>query len=674
MRLPRAIGLLFVCALASCTATTKTEGAKEGADPSMSSSSGHTAREVGSLVIDGVPEIPAALTERLRRYQNVRSAMLFGWLDDGLLIGTRFAETTQVHRVDAPLGMRRQLTFATEPILEAWPSPRGDAYVYAKDIGGSEFYQLYRADSLSGETKLLTDGKSRYGQVVWAHDGSRFAYSTTERNGRDWDIHLQDDAGDVSVALEAEGSWRPLDFSPDGTRLLVMQFVSANESHVWEIDLASGDRRSLLAPEPSATRDSARGKLLAAMGDARYDGTGKRVFFTSDVGAEFLRLHRIDLATRKIEVLTGDVPWDVELIDVSRDGRRLAFVTNEDGLSRVHLRALPELAYLALPALPAGVIDLISFSPDGERLALSLTNAATPMDNYVIDLPTRKLERWTQSELAGLDPRHLKLPELIRYPTFDRLDGAAREIPAFLYMPEGSGPFPVVIDIHGGPEAQFRPRFIASLQYLVGELGIAVIAPNVRGSSGYGKTYLTLDNGYRREDSVKDIGALLDWIATRPELDSTRVAVRGGSYGGYMVLASLVHFGDRLAAGIDSVGISNFVTFLTATQDYRRDLRRVEYGDERDPRMREFLTEISPLTHADVISTPLLIAQGSNDPRVPAAESDQIVAALRARGLPVWYILARDEGHGFAKRTNRDYLLAASMLFLAQQLGIEPAQ
>jgi dipeptidyl aminopeptidase/acylaminoacyl peptidase len=241
-------------------------------------------------------------------------------------------------------------------------------------------------------------------------------------------------------------------------------------------------------------------------------------------------------------------------------------------------------------------------------------------------------------------------------------------------MPEGSGPFPVVIDIHGGPESQFRPRFIASLQYLVGELGIAVIAPNVRGSSGYGKTYLTLDNGYRREDSVKDIGALLDWIATRSELDSTRVAVRGGSYGGYMVLASLVHFGDRLAAGIDSVGISNFVTFLTATQDYRRDLRRVEYGDERDPRMREFLTEISPLTHADVISTPLLIAQGSNDPRVPAAESDQIVAALRARGLPVWYILARDEGHSFAKRRNRDYLLAASMLFLAQQLGIETAQ
>jgi dipeptidyl aminopeptidase/acylaminoacyl peptidase len=316
------------------------------------------------------------------------------------------------------------------------------------------------------------------------------------------------------------------------------------------------------------------------------------------------------------------------------------------------------------------VIDRIAFSSDSKRLALALSNAATTSDVYVADLSARNMVRWTESEVGGLDVSRFRLPELVRYPTFDQVNGAPREIPAFFYRPHGPGPFPVVIDIHGGPEAQFRPYFAYSIQYLVGELGVAVIAPNVRGSSGYGKSYLKLDDGYLREDAVKDIGALLDWIASRRDLDASRVAVRGASYGGYMVLASVVHYGDRLAAGIDTVGISNFVTFLTATQDYRRDLRRVEYGDERDPKMRAFLTKISPLTGVDRIETPLLIAQGLNDPRVPAAESDQIVAALKRRRVPVWYVVAKDEGHGFDKRTNRDYYLAASMLFLERHLRV----
>ena len=226
----------------------------------------------------------------------------------------------------------------------------------------------------------------------------------------------------------------------------------------------------------------------------------------------------------------------------------------------------------------------------------------------------------------------------------------------------------MIVNIHGGPESQSRPSFSSTTQYYVNELGIAVIYPNVRGSRGYGKTYLKLDNGRRREDSVRDIGALLDWIAAAPDLDADRVAVTGGSYGGYMVLASVVHYGDRLRAGIERVGISNFVTFLENTQPYRQDLRRVEYGDERDPDMRAFLTQISPLTRVDKITTPMLISQGQNDPRVPASESEQIVAALKKGDIPVWYALARDEGHGFRKKSNRDYLSAVTAMFVQRHL------
>ena len=282
---------------------------------------------------------------------------------------------------------------------------------------------------------------------------------------------------------------------------------------------------------------------------------------------------------------------------------------------------------------------------------------------FSIDFGTRLLTRWTRSELGGIQANRLVEPELIRYPTFD-----GRTIPAFVYRPSGSGPHPVIVSIHGGPEGQARPTFSATTQYYVNELGAAVIYPNVRGSAGYGKTWLTLDNGRRREDSVRDIGALLDWIAAVPDLNADRVAVTGGSYGGYMVLASLVHYGDRLRAGIERVGISNFVTFLENTQPYRQDLRRVEYGDERDPGMRAFLTSVSPLTRVDEMTTPLLISQGLNDPRVPASESEQIVAALKERDIPVWYVLAKDEGHGFRKKSNRDYLGAVTALFLKRHL------
>ena len=608
---------------------------------------------VGQLEVEGVPPVPEALQATLRPYQNARQASFLGWIGDGILIATRFGNTAQLHQVEAPLGARSQLTFFDEPVGTAYVSPRPapDGFIYARDTGGSEFYQLFRFDIATGDSAMLTDGRSRYSNVVWSRDGQRFAYTTTERNGADWDIHVQDLAGNKTVALAAGGSgWYATDWSPDGSRLLAIRYISINESYLYEVELETGSATRLLSDAPTA-----------AIAGARYDDTGDYVLFASDMHAEAVALRRMRRSDGAIDVIVEDARWGVE--QFVNSGARLAFTINEDGISRLRVLELPDLAPVPLPELPDGIYFSLRFSADGSRLGFAVNRAAAPTDVYSLDFGDKALTRWTRSEPGGLSEEAMAEPELVRYPTFD-----GREIPAFVYLPPGAGPHPVLLDIHGGPEGQYRPRFSSTTQFLVNELGIAVVAPNVRGSSGYGKAYLKLDNGYLREDSVKDIGALLDWIATRDDLDAERVAVSGGSYGGYMVLASMVHFGDRLTAGIESVGISNFVTFLKNTQGYRRDLRRVEYGDERDPDMRDFLERISPLNQVDKIARPMLIAQGLNDPRVPASESEQIVAALHERDVPVWYVLARDEGHGFRKKVNRDYLTAATALFLERHL------
>ena len=612
-----------------------------------------TAPTPTNLVVEGVPRVPESVLAGLDRYRNTRSASLLGWIDDGVLIATRFGNTTQLHRVDTPLGMRRQITFFPEPVAGASvnPDPARNGFVYLKDAGGSEFYQMFWYDNASTESMRLSDGKSRYMGASWSPSGRWLGYSTTERNGTDWDLHAQNQRGGRLVLQQDEGvGWRIEDWSGDESRVLVSQYLSVNESRLYEIDVTNGNRRRLL---PDVT---------AAFGGVQY-GPGESIYFTSDMNSEFRRLHRLDAASGAIAVLTEDVPWDVESFAVSRDRQRIAYVHNEDGVSRLFARDLADGGFVVLPPLPRGIVSGLRFHPDGTRLGFTFRSATTPSDVFSVDFRTRALTRWTRSELGGIDPSRLVEPELIRYPTFD-----GRSIPAFVYRPRGEGPHPVIVSIHGGPEGQSRPSFSSSTQYYVNALGAAVIYPNVRGSRGYGKTWLKLDNGRRREDSVRDIGALLDWIARVGDLDADRVAVTGGSYGGYMVLASVMHYGDRLRAGIERVGISNFVTFLENTQPYRRDLRRVEYGDERDPEMRAFLESISPLTHVDELTTPLLISQGLNDPRVPASESEQIVAALKKSDIPVWYVLAKDEGHGFRKKSNRDYLSAVTAMFLQRHL------
>jgi dipeptidyl aminopeptidase/acylaminoacyl peptidase len=609
------------------------------------------------LVLQNTPPIPAALRARLDRYAVMRSAVLSGMDARGktILISTRFAQTYQAHVVRAPLGARQQVTFNREPVRSPSFVPGDDgAVVYMADIGGNEQYQLFHLELASGRTTLLTDGKSRHGAYAWSHDGKRLAYTSNARNGRDMDIYLGDGRGARAgrLFLEREGHWVPLDWSRDGKQLLIAHYISINRSRLFVVDVATKKVTRLTPDKPAA---SYRGAL--------FDATGRRVYVTTDREGEFVELYEVDLARQRWRPLSRQIRWNVEGLALSPDGRTLAFVTNEEGYGVIHLLDTRTRRHRPLRKIPRGLVDGLRFARGAPVLGMSLLGPDRTAEAYTYDLRRRRLTRWTRSELGGLPPKRFVRPTLIRYKTFD-----GRQIPAFYYLPRGKGPHPVVVWIHGGPESQARPYFSPLLQYLVVESGIAVVVPNVRGSDGYGKSYLLLDNGYRREDSVRDIGKLLDWIGAQKELDAGRVGVFGGSYGGYMVLASLVHFGARLRAGVDIVGISNFVTFLRNTKAYRRDLRRAEYGDERDKKMHDFLQRISPSNNVSKIRSALFVAQGANDPRVPLSESDQIVAAVRRQGKDVWYMVARDEGHGFRKRRNRDVFYLLTVLFFDKHL------
>jgi dipeptidyl aminopeptidase/acylaminoacyl peptidase len=618
-----------------------------------------------SLVLDGIPPVPEAIAAATRAYNEARAAGFASWHPQRreLLIQTRFADTVQLHEVRFPGGARRQLTFFPDRIVSAAypPAPaRGDHFVFSKDVGGGEFYQLYRYDVGTGRITLLTDGKSRNSLGPFSRDGQRLVYTSTRRNGADTDLYVMDPKNPSTDRLVAEvkgGGWMPLDVSPDGRTLLVEEYVSINESYLWTFDIASGDRQ-LVTPRTPAGAEPIRydgGRFLA-------DG---RILTATDKDSEFVRLTLLDPRTRAHRALTAHVPWDVDSYDVTRDGRLAAVVTNEDGRGVLHLIDLRTGKERPAPRLPPGNVGGISFHDNGRDLAFGLVNASTPSDVFSLDVRTGKVDRWTESETGGIDTSVIAEPELVRWTSFDE-----RTISGYLYKPGSrfTGKRPVMINIHGGPEAQFRPAFLGRNRYLIDELGVAMLYPNVRGSSGYGKTFLKLDNGKLREDSVKDIGALLDWVKTRPDLDADRIMVLGGSYGGYMTFATSFHYADRIRCAMAVVGISNFVTFLERTEAYRRDLRRVEYGDERDPDMRAFLDRISPTRNAHRITKPIFVVQGKNDPRVPLGEAEQIVATLKKQKTPVWYLMAKDEGHGFAKKRNADFHFYATVAFVQQFL------
>jgi dipeptidyl aminopeptidase/acylaminoacyl peptidase len=633
-----------------------------------------------SLVLDGVPPIPAEIAEQVGRYTESRAASFLGWHPSKpeMLILTRFGDTNQVHLVTEPVGARTQLTFFADRINDASFDPQAGAYfVFSKSAGGNEFNQNYRYDFATGEVTLLTDGKSRNSSPIWSHDGKRVAYTSTRRNGADTDIYLEmpnDPKSDRLLAQVKGGGWQIVDWSPDGSQLLVLEYVSINESYLWLFETKTGAHTEL-------TPRAAAGAEKVAYSQALFARDGKGIFVTTDRDSEFQRLAYIDLASKAPTYLLPDAKWDVDDWDLSGDGQRIAYTLNENGTSALHVIEVAmrneKMAATARPdpvfdqPIAASIITGLKWQRGAKQdtLAFNLNSARSPSDVYTWSPGSAKniATRWTMSETGGIPADRFVEPKLVTWKSFD-----GREISGFLYQPDAkkfSGPRQVIINIHGGPESQALPGFQGRNNYLINELGCAMIFPNVRGSAGYGKSFLLLDNGLRREDSYKDISALLDWIKTQPQLDAGRVMAYGGSYGGFMTLEVATNYADRIRCAVDIVGISNLATFLKNTESYRRDLRRAEYGDERDPRMAAFMEKIAALNNAEKITNPLFVVQGANDPRVPKSEADQIVATLKKQKTPIWYMLGKDEGHGFGKKKNADFFFYATVQFIRDYLS-----
>ncbi len=615
-----------------------------------------------NLAVEGIPKIPASLAENIDRYSNFREAGLNSWHPTRreMLITTRFADVSQIHQVKMPGGDRSQLTFYPEPVSSAQYEPmHGNYFVFSKDVGGGEFYQLYRYDLASGDITLLTDGKSRNTGAVWFEGGNKLAYGSTRRTGKNVDLYVIDPADPKSDHLAAKlegGGWEALAWSPDGRKILVNEEISANESYLWVIDSDTGDK-VLLTPKGGSEKISYAG--------GRFSKDGKGIYTTTDRDSEFHRLAYIDLGSKEHTYLSSAIPWDVDEFDLSDDGRKIAFVSNEDGFGALHIYDIAKKTEHPVSNLPMGIVDGVRWRRHSQELAFNLDSARSPSDVYSLDTATNKLERWTFSETGGLNTTTFPTPELIHWKSWDD-----RSISGFLYRPPDrfTGRRPVMILIHGGPEGQFRPDFRGTSNYYLNELGIALIFPNVRGSTGYGKKFLALDNGVLREGSYKDINSLFDWIAQQPGLDAKRVLTTGGSYGGFMTLAVATTYNDRICCSVDVVGPSNLVTFLEHTSGYRQDLRRVEYGDERDPQTRAYLESIAPANKAQNITKPLFVIAGKNDPRVPASESQQMVAIVRKNNAPVWYLEGKNEGHGFRKKKNRDFQFYATVMFVKEYL------
>lgn len=615
-----------------------------------------------ALILENIPPIPASIAEKADRYTQFRTAAVWSWHPQRreILIGTRFGDTVQVHSLAMPGGARTQLTFFTDRVLEASYQPNnGDYFLFRKDIGGGEWYQIFRFDVSTGTSTLLTDGKSRNSEFVWSNKGDRIAYASTRRNNADLDFYVMDPMNkgtDKIVAQNQGGGWQVRDWSPDDHTLLAENQISINESYLWLVDAANGKTTEL----------TPKGSDKVFYSPIGFTRDGKGVYLITDKDNEYIRLALLDLSTKSLKYLTT-YKWDVDGgARLSRDRRYIAFAVDENGLSSLHVLDTQSGKELPMPKLPSGTISNLRWHENNRELAFSLNTAQSPSDVYSVDIASRKLDRWTYSETGGINAKSFVDPKLITWKSFD-----GREISGWLYKPAANpagGKYPVAIVIHGGPEGQSSPTFLGRNNYMVNDLGVALIFPNVRGSVGYGKTFSQLDNGFNREDSYKDIGALFDWIATQPDLDAKRVMVTGGSYGGHMTLAVATRYNERIACSVDVVGMSNLVTFLEHTEAYRRDLRRVEYGDERDPKMRAYLESIAPMNHVNEITKPMMVVAGANDPRVPKSEADQMVKALETKGTPVWYLAAKDEGHGFAKKKNADFQFYTTVLFMQKYL------
>ena len=618
------------------------------------------------LTLEGTGPVPAALAAQIAPYEDVRGARFLAWLADGsLLIRTRFADVDQIHRVAAPLGMRTQLTYSADPVTRA-AAPRTAlghfAFLDGDDGDGMAQVSSYRLADRS--VRRLTSGAAHRGGLVWSPDGRELAYYGRGVGAASDDIYVvaaSPGARPRLLVAGQQGSWSALDWSPGGAELLVEQVLSREHCRLDIVNAETG------AVTPVTIGGDASGDW-GHVRSARFAPGGLGVYVVSDAASEFAELRYVDLATHASRVLTASVPWDVEAFDVSPDGRYIAYVANVDGTSRLTVLDTRYKLQRSPPGIPQGVISNVGFDRTGRRLAMTAESPQSPPDVYVLNVDRNQVVRWTKSEPGPLSTSAFVPAELVRFPTWDHDGLHRRMLSAYVYRPRTPGPYPVLIDLHDGPHGQARPHFDPFVQLAVSVLGYAVVEPNVRGSSGYGRSFLELDTGKRRGDAVRDVGSLLVWIGEQPAFDAKRVSVMGRGYGGWLALASLADFNDRLAGGIDFAGITDFVSYLEHAPAARKPALRAEYGDIGSDDVQANLDALSPLLNERWIQRPLLVVQGLRDATVPAAQSQELLAVLRSRGDDVWYLGAQHEGHVFRRRRDLAAFYGVAAAFLESLL------
>jgi dipeptidyl aminopeptidase/acylaminoacyl peptidase len=609
-----------------------------------------------AFVFEGGRPTSVTVLDTIEPYLSTRSAHLVSYTkDSGVLVLTQFGGTTQVHRVEHPLGAREQLTFGPGSVAQASFDPLDSASIfYRVDRQGNERYSVRHLELDTRKLRSLTpDGAHTRGYMT-TRTGEILLSSYSEDGTETIITMLDADGSPPREVFRGPGAWTLNSVASDGQRLLLREFKAADEVSLDLLDLGSGQLTRLYGGKP--------GEVCKA---ATFLPDGSAVDLLANRGGDFISLWRLELDGGAWTELTPKQRWDIEGFARQSSGKRIAVVANEDGASVIYMiesgkRSLREIAR------PGGVVQDLRFS-DSRHLLATISTPRAPADVYEYDTVDRKAVRWTKSEIGGLHPDQFITPTVIRFRSFD-----GREIPADYYRPRGEGPFATVIYVHGGPERQVRPSFNPFFQYLAAQRNVAVIAPNLRGSTGYGLEYMGLDDATKRMDVIFDVGALLDWITAQSELAEDRVAIIGVSYGGFVTLASLIEYGDRLVAGANIVGVADIEGLLVNTGEYRRDLRRREYGDERDEATAAWMREVSPLRRASEITQPLFIAHGVNDPRVPVAIAEQLATTVREGGGEVWLLLAQREGHSVQETGTHAELFRRLATFLERFLLAPP--
>lgn len=621
-----------------------------------------------SLETTNIPEIPLEVALRLQQFREIGSTKFLDWAPDNrtLLVSSHFEETAQLQYLSRPGKNPVQITQSLDPIESGMFRPGSGDILFSRDIEGTEDFDLYLVTASNGEVTRVTEGGGRNIFPVFSLDGAWLAWSHADEGLADYRIMLApvSDVTRQRVVHQSTGYWIPTDFSPDGKSLILQNFRARTDA---ELHIVNVDTGGLIEIDPDAVP---RGRSVG-----KFSPDGTVVYYLTDDETQYNNLYAYDLRRGTRRVLTSDLNHEIDSFDLSPDGGLIVLSCNEGGASQLRLiRTGAGNASRPVPSLKGGVVTRMAFSPNSKRIAFSYSTSRSPENVFVFNVGRKRLTRWSSTDLNNLKPRDFSEPQAFTYPTFDKVGDARRTIPAYVYRPRGPGPHPVIVFLHGGPAWQFRPRFNSIFQYWVNDLDIAIIAPNVRGSIGYGRAYEQLDNDRKRDGGVRDVGALLDWIDDQKDLDSNRVAVYGASYGGYMSLAAMMTYNDRLSGGVEMSGISNLVTFLENTAVWRRDLRRREYGDERDPEMRAWLEARAPVNHPDKFIKPMFIIHGRNDTRVPVSEAMQMYDGVRAQGGNPWLIIANDEGHGFKRKSNSDFTDAAVAVFFRTLLQKEGGQ